>query len=71
MGMYFGGVFGRLVLICLYVFNVFTKDDPSLTGVLKKEEGREITGSWRGREREGEGERERERENLQSHSCSI
>ena len=60
--MYFGGVFGRLILICLYVFNVFTKDNPSLTGVLKNKGGREIIGEERERERDGERERVRERE---------
>ena len=78
--MYFGGIFGGLVLICLYIFNVFTKDDPSLTGVLKNEGGSEIIAE---EERERERERERGREggrgrkggregdSLQSHSCSI
>ena len=78
--MYFGGVFGRLVLICLYVFNIFTKDDPSLTSVLKEEGGREIIGSGREGERDKEKERGREGEreggerklaSLLNRSCSI
>ena len=56
---YFGGVFGRFILICLHVFNVFTKDDPSLTGILKggwRERGeKKGRGREEGREREGEG----------------